>query len=141
MKLSSRQYAEALLDVTHGASESDTRAVIKRLRELLRRNRAEKLWPAIIASYTRIQRERSGHILVRMETAHDHPEAQIRAALSERLGAEVDLELSARAELIGGAVITVGDTRIDGSVRTQLDLLRRTLSTPEAQSIHHIATV
>jgi F-type H+-transporting ATPase subunit delta len=54
---------------------------------------------------------------------------RVRSALSERVGAEVRLELEVDEGLIGGLVARVGDLLLDGSVRTQLaslaDSLRR----------------
>ncbi len=51
-----------------------------------------------------------------------------RGAIEERLrrllGAEPQLSVVTRPELIGGLVITIGDTVLDGSVATQLRQLR-----------------
>ena len=52
---------------------------------------------------------------------------QLRAALSERVGAQVTLKLEVDPELLGGAVARVGDLLIDGSVRNQLRTLRGAL--------------
>ena len=45
---------------------------------------------------------------------------RVRAALSQRVGAEVRVELEVDESLIGGLVARVGDLLLDGSVRTQL---------------------
>ena len=52
---------------------------------------------------------------------------QLRAALSDRLGADVTLKLEVDPELLGGAIARVGDLLIDGSVRNQLRALRGAL--------------
>ncbi len=52
---------------------------------------------------------------------------RLRVALSRRVGAEVTLDLEEDPDLIGGLVARVGDLMIDGSVRTQLGSLARSL--------------
>ena len=52
---------------------------------------------------------------------------KLREALSRRVGAEVSLEVEVDADLIGGVIAQVGDLRIDGSVRTQVDQLAQSL--------------
>jgi F-type H+-transporting ATPase subunit delta len=51
----------------------------------------------------------------------DEPQVErVRAALAQRVGAEVRVELEVDESLIGGLVARVGDLLLDGSVRTQL---------------------
>ena len=49
------------------------------------------------------------------------------ALLGERLQSECILETSERPELVGGLVLSVGDTIYDGSVRAQLQRFRNEL--------------
>lgn len=53
--------------------------------------------------------------------------AQLKAALSRRMNAELTLELKVDPQLIGGVVARVGDLLLDGSVRTQLASLAESL--------------
>ena len=52
---------------------------------------------------------------------------KVRAALAERVGAEVRVKLEVDESLIGGVVARVGDLLLDGSVRTQLHSLAASL--------------
>jgi len=52
---------------------------------------------------------------------------KVRRSLEQRTGQKVIVETSVDPSLIGGVVARVGDLVLDGSVRTQLDELRRRL--------------
>jgi F-type H+-transporting ATPase subunit delta len=53
--------------------------------------------------------------------------AQLKAALSRRVNAELTLEVKVDPQLIGGVVARVGGLLLDGSVRTQLASLAESL--------------
>jgi F-type H+-transporting ATPase subunit delta len=57
--------------------------------------------------------------------------AKIRAALAEKTGKKVRMEVSVDPALIGGAVTKIGDLVLDGSVRTQLMSLKESLQRSE----------
>jgi F-type H+-transporting ATPase subunit delta len=64
-------------------------------------------------------------------TAADLDEDQrqrLAAALRGMTGREVELRVSVDPSLLGGAMVTVGDTVIDGTVRHRLDQLRQDLN-------------
>ncbi|MES1157609.1 MAG: ATP synthase F1 subunit delta [Haliangium ochraceum] len=52
---------------------------------------------------------------------------RVRRALEKRTGRKVIIETAVDPDLIGGIVARVGDLVLDGSVRTQLDEMRRRL--------------
>jgi F-type H+-transporting ATPase subunit delta len=54
-------------------------------------------------------------------------QARIGAALANATGKQVNLKVVVDPEVLGGIVATVGDTIIDGSVRTRLDQLKARL--------------
>jgi len=51
-----------------------------------------------------------------------------RQTLAEKIGRDVRLRVQVDPALIGGATIQVGDHLVDGSIRTRLEELRRTLA-------------
>jgi F-type H+-transporting ATPase subunit delta len=57
------------------------------------------------------------------------PEQQerLRAALANATGKNVNLKVVVDPSVLGGLVATVGDTVIDGTVRTRLDQLKSRL--------------
>lgn len=54
----------------------------------------------------------------------DDQQARLKAALANATGKQVDLKVVVDPSVVGGIVATVGDTVIDGSVRTRLDQLK-----------------
>lgn len=57
----------------------------------------------------------------------DDQKARLKAALANATGKQVNLKVVVDPSVIGGLVATVGDTVIDGSVRTRVDQLRNRL--------------
>lgn len=135
MKLTPRQYAEALFAATRGADSKAADQAVVRLHTLLRRSRALKLYPRIIAAFERLSRAQSGKPHVKVETARPHGAKQLAALLEKAIG-PASLETSVKPELQGGAVLTVGDTRIDGSVAAALRRLRHQLASSSLAVTH-----
>lgn len=57
----------------------------------------------------------------------DDQQARLKAALANATGRQVDLKVIVDPSILGGIVATVGDTVIDGSVRTRVDQLKSRL--------------
>ena len=57
----------------------------------------------------------------------DDQKQRLAAALSKREGVDVELVTVLDPTVVGGAVTTMGDTVIDGSLRTRLDKMRDAL--------------
>jgi F-type H+-transporting ATPase subunit delta len=57
---------------------------------------------------------------------------KIRAALSQRTGKDIILDVQQNPELIGGIVTKIGDLVLDGSIKTQLVNMRESLKRGES---------
>jgi F-type H+-transporting ATPase subunit delta len=57
----------------------------------------------------------------------DDQRKRLAEALGEATGKQVEVKVVIDPTVLGGAVATVGDTVIDGSVRTRLDRLKNAL--------------
>jgi F-type H+-transporting ATPase subunit delta len=57
----------------------------------------------------------------------DDQQHRLKAALANATGKQVNLKVIVDPSVIGGIVATVGDTVIDGSVRTRVDQLKSRL--------------
>jgi len=57
----------------------------------------------------------------------DDLQNRLATALAAKLGTEVDVKVIQDPSVVGGLITTVGDTVIDGSVRTRLNRLRESL--------------
>lgn len=86
--------------------------------------------PAIAGSYGELADELAGRARASVATAAPLPAdlaPRLAGALSTALSKKVLLETRLQPSLIGGAVAQVGSLLFDGSVRTQLESLRRSL--------------
>jgi F-type H+-transporting ATPase subunit delta len=92
--------------------------------------RRQALLPEIEIAARELLNERTGrvHAAVTM-TVDPDPElrAEIEAALGRVLGREVTADFSRDPRLVGGMIVRVKDRVMDGSVRRQLQLMRRAL--------------
>jgi len=88
----------------------------------------EGLLPDIIQQFFSICDERQGIIRVDVKTASEFSGQQtsvLRTKLEHYTGKNVQLAFGLDKQLIGGFVARVGDTVYDGSIKRQLELLRR----------------
>lgn len=127
MKYTADQYADALLAAAEHTREQDVPALAWRLHMLLIRRRHSRMLPKIFAACDRKVLERNGAVAVRITTAHSQNAEQISAMLQTTLGNPVVLDHRVDPSLIGGAVIRVGDRRIDGSIAAALRRMREVL--------------
>lgn len=99
--------------------------------ELLADNRRLRELPEITALFEHMKRE-SEHVLkvrVRSAVALDDAQAQhLVEALKRRFHSDIELERSIDASVLGGAVIDVGETVIDGSLKGRLAKLETALT-------------
>ncbi len=76
---------------------------------------------------------RTGRVQAELKTAVVLEEAslqKVRASLKQLLAKEVDLAATVDPEILGGLVVTVGNTVYDASVRNHLDRIRHRLIAP-----------
>ena len=96
------------------------------LQVLLKRNRMWLL-PDVADAYGKILDEKLGRVPVTVVTAAPASDADLegwRVRIRAAIGKEPVLSHEVRPALIGGAVLRVGDTVADGSVRRRLSELR-----------------
>lgn len=109
--------------------DEDDRYLRNLLVLLLERGRWHQLRDVVVA-FQQLLREERGVLDVELVTAVPLEEAeieQVRQQLETRLGRPVQLRTTVDPELLGGAVLRIGDEVFDASVRTQLNGLRRQL--------------
>ncbi|MYB06564.1 MAG: ATP synthase F1 subunit delta, partial [Gemmatimonadetes bacterium] len=96
----------------------------------------QRLIPAIMKDFQALLDRHRGIRHMEVTVARELGAAEAEA-LAERLssatGAEVIPTVRVRPEIIGGIVIREGDTLYDGSVKRQLDAMRRALMATELQ--------
>ena len=95
-------------------------------------NRRQMLIPAIAEEYLNLVDEAEGRIHARVTVARetdDAGRAEIATHLSRMFGKQVVPHVSVDPSIMGGVVVHVGDTVLDGSVRKRLASLRRRMLT------------
>jgi F-type H+-transporting ATPase subunit delta len=113
------------------------RTLVDFLRILSRRDRLGLLGP-ILREFGRQHNEVRGNVRVKVTTATALPEAaakKLAQALKPLVAGEPQLEITVDPDLIGGAVVRVGDTVYDGSVAWQLQRLESQMIN---RSVHEI---
>lgn len=88
----------------------------------------------IYAFYEKLTDELANIVRADLVSASDLPEEtieKIRAALAQKTGKEVKMDVKVDPGLIGGAVTKIGDLVLDGSVRSQLKSLKESLQRSE----------
>jgi F-type H+-transporting ATPase subunit delta len=99
---------------------------------VLIQKRREALAPELVAQYDVLEREARGAQTLRVTTARPLGQAEIDAIVAKLATAfktPLDVTQTVDPDLIGGVRLTIGDTRIDGTVSGRLDDLARMLST------------
>lgn len=90
-------------------------------------NRRQMLLPDVATEYAALVDQRAGRVHARVTVARDTSEAErtrIAQQLSERLGKTVVPHVMVNPDILGGVIVRVGDTVMDGSVRRKLAALR-----------------
>ncbi|MBM4194924.1 MAG: ATP synthase F1 subunit delta [Gemmatimonadetes bacterium] len=99
---------------------------IKFLQKLVS-NRRQLLIPQIATAYTDLLDDAAGRVHARVTVARAIPDAErdaIAAQLSKALKKTVVPHVNVNAQILGGVVVRVGDTVMDGSVRRRLGAVR-----------------
>lgn len=95
------------------------------------RNRRGNLFPQILESYEQALDQRTGIVKAEVSSANELSEAsraRLEGQLARLTGKKVRCQYSVDPSLVGGAVARIGSRLYDGSVRGQLETLRRKLS-------------
>jgi F-type H+-transporting ATPase subunit delta len=102
-----------------------------RFLSLLIEKEREDAFPGIIEAFFRLQDEMLGILHVSVTSAAELSQQQ-RAQLQQRFEVyskkKVFIDVSLDKQLIGGFIARMGDTVFDGSVKQQLELLRKRFS-------------
>jgi F-type H+-transporting ATPase subunit delta len=98
---------------------------------LLERRRFHQIHD-VAAVFQELVLEARGVLVARVATAVELTEEEmgmVRERLSTILGKQIEILPQVKPEIIGGIVAQIGDDLFDGSVRTQLTMLKRRLAT------------
>lgn len=105
---------------------------------LLIDKRRESLLPYIVEEYERLADKAANVCKVEVTTALPLNEGQKQAFVTKLgglTGCNIELRTNVDKRLLGGAVLQIGDKRVDGSVLSHLDQLKAVLLKKEATGI------
>jgi len=97
---------------------------VRNLLNLLCDRRREGALMALLLHFFELKEEKSGIVRMTVESARPMDDAarqKLEASLSEATKKSVQLEVEVVPELIGGLRLTVGSTRIDGSIKRKYE--------------------
>jgi F-type H+-transporting ATPase subunit delta len=100
------------------------------------KNRRQMLIPQIANEYDTLLDASNGIVHARVTVSRETPDAErdaIAKQLSRTVGKTVVPHLEVDPSILGGIIVRIGDTVMDGSLRRRLGLLRRRMSTPGAR--------
>lgn len=110
------------------AKSNPSKTTANFLRVLLKNNRLMEI-DAINEKFDSVLAERSGIVSASVTSSRELSEAEkadLRANLAKMTGGkEIKLDYKIDEQIIGGAITRVGSTVYDGSVKTQLELLKQ----------------
>jgi F-type H+-transporting ATPase subunit delta len=121
----------AKLAVMAAAFEGGPHAVLRSFLEAVLAQKRERFLPLILKAFLQLRDEAEGRSEASLGTARplDAGEvALLEGELSRRLGRQVTLKPYTEKELLGGAVLRLGDTVYDASLRSRLKRLGQLLS-------------
>lgn len=121
---------EAKLKVLSAAFGEAPHPLMKAFLQTVLEHKRERYLPGILDAFVALMDEAEGRVNATLGTAKPLPVATrklLENALSQRLGRKVALEPYTDRALLGGAVLRMGDTVFDGSLRSSLNRLGQDL--------------
>lgn len=132
MKVSNQQYADALYEAVKEKSQSEVNEILANFVKILAKNNQIKNAENIIGKFKETWSRKEGVIeaeVVSREKLDRELKIEIEKYVSKKYNAEkIKIIEKVDPEIKGGVVIRVRDEVIDGSIKGQLNNLRRKLS-------------
>ena len=128
MRYTHQQYAQALFESFQDTKPKDHDQIIENFIMVLKKNGDLSEYEKIIAVYEDYDRNEKGIKQVEVTTAQDTKlNKEVLNHLNKLVGKNIEIIRKVDENIIGGVVIKVDDTLIDGSTKRQLEDLENTL--------------
>ena len=128
MRITPRQYAQTLYEITKNEKGSQVKVDIKKFVEVLVKNNNLKLGEKIIDEFVKIRNKGEGIVEAEITSARKLDDSVIKllnSYIAKLSGAKVVvLEKNLDKDILGGVVIKYGDKILDGSMKTRLSDLK-----------------
>lgn len=128
MRYTHQQYAQALYESFQDTKPKDHDQIIENFIEVLKKNGDLAEYEAIIQTFEDYDRSQKGIKQVEVTTAEEGKlSKEVLNHLNKLVGKNIEIKRKVDENIIGGVVIKVDDTLIDGSTKRQLEDLENTL--------------
>jgi F-type H+-transporting ATPase subunit delta len=97
---------------------------------LITRKHRESIIAGMLSSYRQLRLEQQGIVEAHARVAKSLTDAdrdRLESSIAKMIDSSVDLDVEEDPDLLGGVVVRIGDRVYDGSLRRQLNVLRRQL--------------
>ncbi|MBS9777667.1 MAG: F0F1 ATP synthase subunit delta [Gammaproteobacteria bacterium] len=125
------KFNQTIQSVLSAASISQTPKAFDNFVRLLAQNKRFTLLPEIAELFIEESNKSNDTVIAEIITAKpltDESKDKLLAKLTEKYGKKVEASIVIEKALIGGAIIRVGDTVIDGSIKGRLEQLAKALN-------------
>ena len=126
--MQAEQYAKALFEALHESRPEDHEKILDNFVRVLSQNGDLKLYDLIEAAYQKLEKADQGIKEVEITTAQPQKSKEILEHLNKIIGGKVQIKEKIDQDIIGGVVVRVDDTLIDGSIKNSLKQLRKAIS-------------
>lgn len=127
MRFTARQYAETLHAAISETTPQDKDKILDNFVTVLKEQRAFSMIDDIEREYLRLHGIRTGQV-TSANALSKQDENDIVEKLNAYVGGQVELKKKIDQGLIGGIVVRVDDELIDGSIKHNLDNLKKALT-------------
>lgn len=126
-KFSNKQYAEALYEITTTFSGNQLTDALKKFVSMLAGNQKLKRASNIIAEFEKYSKKKSGVIEIEVTSARKLDKNTLEN-IKKQFGNQVEVVEAIDESLLGGIAVRTEDKILDGSLKTQLRLLKDSLN-------------
>ncbi|MFA5986154.1 MAG: ATP synthase F1 subunit delta [Parcubacteria group bacterium] len=131
MKVSAKQYAQTVYDLTKGKDQQDARGVIVQFMQLLKKNGHVKMGSQIVSRFEDVYNAENSIIVAKVTSAISLDDAQkthIMKFVQKRFGtSNAELRYSVDPSIKGGIIVRVGDEVIDASIAGRMKNMKKAL--------------
>lgn len=122
-KQDTRNYAQALLLACEGKKKGDVDKLIKAVVLHWGVRGKLKFLTSVLELAQRINEEKNGvkRVNVTLTQCEEKEVRVLTSSLTKMLGSDAEITITQDESLLAGGVITMGDIRIDGSLRTRIN--------------------
>lgn len=132
MKISSRQYALSLYELTVEKNETAVSDVLKNFIDFIIKNNDHGKINEVISEFSKIWDENNGNLSVNLTSAHkleDETKNIIINYLKNKTGfSSINFTESIKADIMGGVILRYSDKIIDGSIKNNLNNLKNKIN-------------